>query len=102
MGTELRGQFFLGHEAGHAFLDLTAFDEQQSGDAHHTVFHYEVGILVRIDLDDLHFAVPFTSQLLDDRVEHLAGLAPDRAKINQHGFAGIQHFSFERSFIYMD
>ena len=84
VGTEPCNQFFLGHIARDAFLDLPALEKQQGGDAHHAKLHDQIGVLICVDLDDLDFSLPVTCQLLDDRVELLTWLAPDRAKIHEY------------------
>jgi len=86
VGAEPRDQFFLGHKARNAFLDLAALEKQQGGDAHYAKLHHKIGVLVCVDLHDLDFPLPVARQLLDDRVKHLARLTPDRAEIHQHGF----------------
>ena len=77
-------QLLLGHKACDAFLNFPAHHEQQRGNSHHAKLHDQIRILICIDFYNLNLAIPFAGQLLDDWIEHFAGLAPHRAKIYQH------------------
>src|SRR5512139_205872 len=69
--SELGDQFLLGHVAGYSFLDCTAFEKHQGGNAHDAELHDDIRIFVRVALDHLYLAIPFRGQLPDDRVDHL-------------------------------
>lgn len=93
--TEPPDQFVFGLIACDTVLDLAALEEHQGGNAHHTVLDHDVRVLVGIQFYHFDLALPLLCQLLDDGVEHLAGLAPGGGEIHQHGLAGIQDFALE-------
>src|SRR5512143_3920799 len=95
MRVELVDQLLLGLVAGDALLELPATEQHQRRDAQHAVFHHDIRVLVGIQLDDLDLALPILGELLDDRVDHLAGLAPPGGKFHQHGLLLVEDFALE-------
>ena len=75
----------FGQVSGDAFLDFAALEEHEGGNAHDAVLHHDVGIQIRIQLDDLDLAAPFTGELFDDGCDHFARLTPVCRKIHQYG-----------------
>ncbi len=63
---------------------LSAFEKHQSWHAHDLVIEGDLGIVIDIQLEYLDLAIPFIRELFDDRVQHLAWLAPNRGKVHQH------------------
>ncbi len=97
--TQVGEEFF--HEAvfrlvaGEALDGLTGLEEHQGWDAHDLVIHRELGVVVDVQLEDGDFASPIVGELPDDRVEHLARLAPGGREIDQDGSCSLKHFLFE-------
>ena len=72
----------------HQALDLLAIlEEDHGGNAHHAKLTGQGFILVHVDLADYSFAVQLVPQLVDNRQQGLARLAPIGPKINHCHFA---------------
>ena len=70
-------------------------EQHQGWNAQDAILHHDIGVLVGIELYDLHLSLPFLSQLFHDRVNHLAGLAPSSREINQYRTFCLQDFVLE-------
>ena len=88
-------ELFLRQEAGGAFGGLAVLEQDERGNAHDLVLHGDIGIVVDVHLDDLHFRLPFGGELFDDGIEHFARAAPDGAEIDENGLIGLNDFCLE-------
>ena len=92
MRSDFGCQFFLWLKTGHPFLDLAAFEEHQGGDAHYSILHHDVRVLVSIQFNNLDLAFPLASKLLDDWFDHFARLTPGRSEIHQNWQVSANYF----------
>ena len=51
----------------------------------------DAGVLINIDLDDLHFAYHFGCHLVEGRRHRLTGPAPFGEKVDDDGLCRLQH-----------
>ena len=74
-------------------LLFTADEKNKAGNRHNTHHNGVLIILVAVKLTYLNLTVKLISELLDNRSEHKAGLAPGRPEIHEnrhsrfHGYA---------------
>jgi hypothetical protein len=80
--------------------DNTILEDKESRDGHNRVLTGDIRRLVDIDLNDLDFTFYFSFNLLNDRIESLAGTAPGSPEINQDRDLGLENFGFEALAIY--
>src|SRR5688572_9334620 len=83
---ELRLEVFLALQAHDLIHDLSVLEEEQSGNRVDTELNGEVLVVVDVDLGDLHLAVIFGGQFIQQRPKLLARSAPLGPKIHEHGF----------------
>lgn len=79
-------------------LDLAVLEEQKQGNRADIVFHGELTRVIDVYLGDFRLAFDFGRQLIEDGADHLAGAAPFRPEVHEHGDAGVENFGLEIGF----
>ena len=90
----------LGLQAHALVGDGAILEHHQGGDAHYAELHGQLGVLVDVDLADLHLTSLLLSQLIHDGSHHAAGTAPGCPEIHQNGDIALQDLLLEVCFIY--
>src|SRR5262245_56028200 len=72
-------------QTDHLLDDLAALEEQQRGDPAHGELRRRIGVLVDVHLAHDELAVVVACQLVHGRRQALAGTAPLRPEIDEHG-----------------
>src|SRR5579884_2949492 len=85
----------LGHRPDLGGDRLPVLEQDEGGDAAHAVFLRRLGILVDIDLGDGKLVLHLAGDLVEDGTDLLAGAAPFRPEIDQHGAARLEHVLIE-------
>src|SRR5690606_32525401 len=92
--TELVEQSRLGLGSDDLLDDLTAVEDLQSGNGRDAVFGRELGVLVRVELDDVEFVL-VACDFFEYRGNHSAGCAPFGPEVDKYRFVAFQDFLVE-------
>jgi hypothetical protein len=76
-------------------IDLTALEHEQRRDTAHAQLHGRIGVLVHVDLHDLHLAVVLGRKLFERGADLFAGAAPLGPEIDDDGNIRLAHFGIE-------
>ena len=87
-------QLRLGRETHGGGDHFAALEHQHRGDAGDAVFLRRIGIVIDVELADLHIGHVFRD-FFDDRTDHLAWAAPRSPEVDQHGLLGLDDFGSE-------
>ena len=83
-------KLLLGDQSDGLVDHLTVLEEDENGQAHHTVFFGNVLCVIHVDLADLDVRT-LCGNLLQDRGKHTAGRTPRRPEINNDDPICMQH-----------
>src|SRR5271166_2033693 len=84
-----------------ARCQLAVLEQHQGRNRHDPVFRRYAGVLIDIELDDLHLAIERVGNLFKRRADHSAWAAPFRPEINNDGAARLEHVLLKRGIGYL-